>query len=81
MYLLIGLALLRANAVNKLKLTLSIGELRLQLQFVQSDFKNGNLFRTCSVATNLVTSFNISLRLLRYYALPFWPTREQFRFH
>ena len=46
------------NTVIKLKLMLPIDLLRMQLQFMQNDFKSEYLFRTCSVATNLVTSPN-----------------------
>ena len=65
-------------AVIKVKLTLSISLFKMQLQARQSHFKSEYLFRTFSVATNLVTSPKSSFRLLRYYAVPFWPTTEQF---
>ena len=47
------------SAVIKVKLTLSISLFRMQLQAGQSDVKSEFLFRTCSVATNLVTWFKI----------------------
>ena len=46
------------NAVIQLKLTLSMSLLKMLLQFISSELKSKYLFRTCSVATNLVTSLN-----------------------
>ena len=46
------------SAAIKVKLTLSISLFNMHLQDEQSDFKSEYLFRTCSVATNLVTSLN-----------------------
>ena len=38
------------------KLTMSISLIQKQLQYIELDFKSGNLFLKCSVATDLVTS-------------------------
>ena len=51
---------------------MSINMIKLQLQYIELDFKSEYLFRTCPVATDLVTShqFHSSFNLC-YYAVPF----------
>ena len=50
--------------------------LRMQLQFVQSDFKSEHLFRTRAVATNFVTSPKNAFGLLCCYAVIFSNQRQ-----
>ena len=68
------------SAVNKLILTQSMNLIRMQLHFIQSDFKSEYLFFTCSAATDLVTSLNdpfqsvvllFSVTLANYGTVPF----------
>ena len=47
-----------------------ISFIKLQLQYIELDFKREYLFRTCSVATDLVTSHQFQSSLC-YYAVPF----------
>ena len=54
----------------KAKLTMSISLIKLQLQHIELDFKSEYLFRTFSVATDLVTSHQFHSKLC-YYAVPF----------
>ena len=49
--------------------------------FIKPDFKSDYLFRTCSVATNLVTSLYYSLYLLCDYAVPRWPVMVLLRIY
>ena len=44
----------------KAKLTMSISLLSIQLHFVKRDLKGKRLFRTCSLATNLVMSLDFN---------------------
>ena len=43
----------------------------LQQETIERDIKSEYLFRRCSFATNLVTSFQLHFTLLWYYAVPF----------
>ena len=49
-----------------------ISWLRLRLPFIELDFdfKSEYLFRTCSVATNLVTSLDFHSNLMCFYVVP-----------
>ena len=49
---------------------MSINLIKLHPQYIEHDFKSEYLFRTCSVATNLVTSYHFRSKLY-YYVLPF----------
>ena len=49
---------------------MSFSLIKLQLQYKELDFKSEDLFRTCSVATDLVALHHFYSNLC-YYAVPF----------
>ena len=51
-------------------MTMSIKFIKLELQYIELDFESDYLFRTCSVATDLVTSYQFHSNLCDY-AVPF----------